>query len=140
MIPSNKDNMNKKIHQDYIIECAKHNYGLRSHGFLYKVTNGFVANLTNGFYIKDNELMKDNFSEKDFVTYKTKYIKKGSVIEFRYEYDAHCRDTDNDYWRIDKSILALCCEPFAKINEDIRLQNKLNLKEILDEKLYIELL
>lgn len=135
---NDKDNMIKELHQDYIIRCAKNNYGLRSHGFLYRVTNGFIANLTNRFYIKDNEIMKDNFSDNDFIAYKTKYIKKDSIIEFRYEYDAHCRDIDDDYWRIDKSILALCCEPFAKINEDVRSQNKLNLKEILDKKLYIE--
>ena len=138
-IPNDKENMNKKIHNDYIIECAKNNYGLRSHGFLYKVTNGFTANINSEVWIKDNKIMTEKFEEKDFIAYKTKYIKKDTIIEFRYEYDAHCRDIDNDYWRIDKSILALCCEPFAKIKESVRSINKLNLKEILEQKLYIEM-
>ena len=41
IIPSDEENMCKKTHIDYVIECAKNNYGLRSHGFIYKVTNGF---------------------------------------------------------------------------------------------------
>jgi len=137
--PNDIENMSKKTHSEYVELCAKNNYGLISHGFIYKVTNGFTANLTRGIYIKDNEIMKEKYEEKDFVAYPTKYIKEGSLIEFRYEYDAHCRDVDNDYWRIDKSILALCCEPFAKIKEEVRFNNKHNLKEILDDKLYIEM-
>jgi hypothetical protein len=137
--PNDKENMNKKDHMDYIIECAKNNYGLRSHGFLYKVTNGFSAMLVRGIYIKDNKVMSESFKEKDYIAYRTKYIKKGSIIEFRYECNAHCRDIDNDYWVIDKSILALCCEPYAKIEKNTRWENKLNLKEILEKKLYIEM-
>ena len=138
--PNDKENMNKSIHMDWVLECAKNNYGLRSHGFIYRVTNGFTAVLKNGFWIKDNEVMKENFEDKDFIAYPTKFIKEGSLIEFRYEYDAHCRDIDDDYWRIDKSILALCCEPFAKIDENTFRENKLKLKEILDKKLYIKII
>ena len=135
-IPSDKENMNKKIHMDYVLECARNSYGLRSHGFLYRVTNGFTANLLNGLYIKDGEIMKENFNENDYIAYKTKYIQKNSIIEFRYECNAHCRDIGTDYWVIDVSVLALCCEPFAKIQTATRSQNKLNLKEILENELY----
>lgn len=139
-IPNDEQNMNFKLHHDYIIECAKNNYGLRSHGFLYKVINGFTAVLANNIYIKDNKVMFENYEDKDFICYKTKYIKKDSIIEFRYECNAHCRDVDGDYWVIDKSILALCCEPFAKIDHKTRSENKLNLKEILSNELYTKLL
>lgn len=139
-IPNDKENMNKKIHNDYIIHCSKNGYGLRSHGFLYKVTNGFTAIDHNNIYIKDNKVMIEKYDEADFRAYKTKYIKEGSIIEFRFSYDAHCRDIDNDYFVIDKSILALCCEPFAKIDENIRWENKLKLKEILEQKLYTKLI
>lgn len=135
-VPNDKENMNKKIHMDYVIECAKNNYGLRSHGFLYKVTNGFTAMLHNTIYIKDNMIMSGKFDRADYRAYETKYIKKDSIIEFRFECDAHCRDTDNDYWVIDKSVLALCCEPFAKIEENISWENNSKLKEILENKTY----
>ena len=139
-IPNDEQNMNFKLHRDYITECAKNNYGLRSHGFLYKVINGFTALLTNNIYIKDNKVMFENYEYKDFICYKTKYIKKDSIIEFRYECDAHCRDVDGDYCVIDKSILALCCEPFAKIDHNTRNDTKLGLKEFLSNELYTELL
>jgi hypothetical protein len=138
-IPNEKDNMIKKKHQDYIIECAKNNYGLISHGFLYKVTNGFTARISQGVYIKDNKVIDTNLNEKDYVVYKTKYIKKGSIIEFRHGCDAHCRDIDDDYWVIDKSILALCCEPYAKINYRIFNDNNLSLKQILEQKKLISM-
>lgn len=138
-IPNDKENMNKKIHMDYVIECAKNNYGLRSHGFLYKVTNGFTAIIHRAIYIKDNKIMTERYNEVEYKVYKTKYIKKDSIIEFRFECDAHCRDLDNEYFVIDKSILALCCEPFAKINENIRYGNNHNLKDILEQELYEEI-
>tara|TARA_R110001632_G_scaffold2415_1_gene10809 strand:+ start:1169 stop:1597 length:429 start_codon:yes stop_codon:yes gene_type:complete len=137
--PNEIENMNKVIHQDWIINCAKNDYGLISCGFIYRVTNGFVAIQKNSIYIKDGIVMRDNFANKDYEAYKEKYIKKDSFIEFRYENDAHCRDEEDDYWRIDKSILALCCEPVAKINEYTRRENKLSLQKILKYKLYIKI-
>ena len=55
-IPNKIENMNKVIHQDWIINCAKNDYGLRSHGFIYKVTNGFTAILNDGIYIKNKNV------------------------------------------------------------------------------------
>ncbi|HEX5328853.1 hypothetical protein [Sulfuricurvum sp.] len=119
------------------IIAAKNNHGLQSHGIIYEVLTGFRASLNNPYYIKDRQIMMGNYEDADHRAYREKYIEKGSFIEFRYEYDAHCRDEDNDYWRIDPCILALKCEPFAKINDEIRFENKLNLKDILEQKLYL---
>ena len=59
-------------------------------------------------------------------------------LEFRFENDAHLRTIENDYICIDPSILYMKCIPFAKIYKNIRGENKLNLKEILKQKLYVK--
>ena len=133
---NDKDNLIIDKHIEYLKYAAVNNYGLKSHGFIYRVLTGFTARLTDTVYIKDGMVMTTSFDESGFRAYKEKYIKAGSLIEFRYECDAHCRDTDNDYWMIDPSILALKCTPFAKIEESVRANNKLNLKEILEHKKY----
>ncbi len=136
---TDKENIILDKHIEYLQYAAKNNYGLKSHGFIYHVDCGFTAKLTDTVYIKDKEVLTSSFDEADYRAYKEKYIKKGSIIEFRYECNAHCRDIDNDYWEIDPSILALKCTPYAKINQDVKWNNKLNLKEILENKEYIKL-
>jgi hypothetical protein len=126
------------ITKEEFIEQIKRDYSLYSHGVIYKVNTGFRAELTKTLYIKNNEVMTEKYEEADFRVHPTKYIEKGSFIEFRYENDAHCRDEDNDYFRIDPSILAIKCEPFAQIDEKTRFENNLKLKEILEQKLYKE--
>lgn len=133
---TDEDNMIKEKHIEYLKHAAQNDYGLKSNSFIYEVKCGFRSELSGAIYIKDNQIMTENFKYADKRTYETKYINKGALIEFRYEYDAHCRDIDNDYFRIDPCILALKCVPFAKIKKQTRWENRLNLKEILEQKLY----
>lgn len=108
-------------------------------GYIFKVKSGFTAEIHRAYFVKDNIILNEKIDSWDKKLYENKYIKKDEFIEFRFEYDAHCRDIENNYWRIDQSILALKCEPFARIKEDVRFGNKHNLKEIIDNKLYDEL-
>ena len=129
----------KKELTDTLIDYIKNGYSINFSGYIFRVKSGFTAELHKTYYIKDNQIINSNFNDADLRAYPNKYIKKGSFIEFRFEFDAHCRDIENDYWRIDQSILALKCEPYARIKEDIRFGNKHNLKEIIENKLYDEL-
>ena len=122
---------------DYI---SNKGIGINFSGYIFKVKSGFSAELHRQIYLKDGVVLDENFNTADETVHRTKHIEKNSLIEFRFEYDAHCRDIDNDYWRIDQSILALRCEPFAKIHNSVRSSHKKdNLKFILDNKLYDEL-
>jgi len=136
---TDKDNLIVSKHIDYLKSAASNGYGLCSHGFIYKVLEGFIARLNHTFYIKNGIVITTDLDQADFKTYKEKFIKAGSLIEFRYEYAAHCRDIDDDYWMIDPAILALKCTPYAQINKDTKFEGKLNLKEILELKKYIKL-
>jgi len=122
---------------DYIVNK---NCTINFSGYIFKTRSGFTAEIHETYYIKDNELLNSNFEDADFRTHPSKYIKKNEFIEFRFEYDAHCRDIENEYWRIDQSILAMKCEPFARIKEDVRFGNKHSLKDIIENKLYDELI
>ncbi len=137
----NDDEEEKKMNKSELIEktifAAKNNYGLPSHGIIYKVLTGFMAKLNSPYYVKDGQIMTEKQDEADHRAYREKYIDKDSLIEFRYECYAHCRDADNEYWCIDPCVLALKCEPFAKIDGTTRWENKLNLKEILEQEKYI---
>lgn len=121
---------------DYI---ANKDCSINFAGYIFKAKSGFTAQLNRNIYLKDDEILKEGLDNATKIVYENKYIKKGELLEFRYEYDAHCRDMEDDYWRIDQSILALKCEPFAKIREDIRFGNKHNLKKIIENKLYDEM-
>ena len=133
---SDTDNMNKIKHMEYLRKASLNNWGLKSHSFIYKVISGFRAISNNITYIKDGKVITDQLDKAEYKRSEIIYIEKGSFIEFRYEYDAHCRDIENRYWCIDASILAIKCEPFARILSVVRAQNKMNLKEILDTKSY----
>ena len=135
---SDEENMNAKKHMDYLSYAAKNEYGLVSHGFIYKVMKGFYATSTSGKYIKDNIVMTENLERADYVAFEKKYIYPGDLIEFRYEYDFHFRTINNKYFVVDPCVIALKCEVFAKINESVRFENKLTLSEIIENGLFSE--
>lgn len=122
-----------------MIKQAQRGYSLGIHGVIFEVIQGFTAELHGGVYIKDGVVMTRDYDKADRTLHDTKYINKGELIEFRFEYDAHMRDVDNDYFRIDPSILIVKCIPKYKIEEGTRWNNKLELKEILDGKHYKEI-
>ena len=112
---------------DKLKAAALSGHGLSAHGIIFKVNIGFYG-MIRGSGSGDNPKYRD------------KYIKKGALIEFRYEHSAHCRDVDNDYWMIDPVVLAFKCTPFGRIKENVNFGNKNNLQEILDQRLYNSLL
>ena len=102
--------------------CEIDNYAKA--GDLFKVLHGFSAESSRG--------ISDPSDPKNKHIYKTtKFIEKDSIIEFRYAYDAHCRDTDDDYWRIDPSILMIKCKRYGTVHDKVRFENKLELTDIL---------
>ena len=54
----------KKELTDTLIDYIKNEYSINFGGYIFRVKSGFTAELNKGYYIKDNEVMKDNFSEK----------------------------------------------------------------------------
>lgn len=132
-----EDNMNTAKHLEYIKKASANGWGLRSHGFIYQVMRGFTSNSHSTIYIKDGIVLKENLETADKRAYEEIYISKGSFIEFRFENDFHFRTVDNEYCRVDPSIIALKCVPFAKINDKTSWNNKLSLSEILEQKKYI---
>lgn len=135
-----QSNINKEAHIKYIIEAVANGWSLKSNGFIYKVKRGFFGEKEKGFYIKEDKVLHSNLSSADTLTHESIYLKEGDFIEFRYEYDAFCRTKNGVFFKIDPSILALKCEPFAKIYEKTRFENKLSLQEILQKKLYDKVL
>ncbi|NOQ31810.1 MAG: hypothetical protein GQ570_11870 [Helicobacteraceae bacterium] len=134
-----KDNMNTLKHIEYVREASKNGWGLQSHSFIYEVLSGFSAKSHTTIYLKDGIVLKEKLDTADKRVFEETYIKKGSFIEFRFECNFHFRDENDDYYEIDPSIVAVKCIPFAKINEDVRWNNKLNLNEILDKELYTKM-
>lgn len=96
------------------------------HRTIYCVVDGFTA-MSTGF---------DRFNGKKYV--EPLYIEKGTIFEFRYSYDCHCRDTSNNWFVFDPSILKLKCKKFGVINSKTAFNNKKNLREIILEGLYVK--
>lgn len=125
-----KFNMTKKEFQEKIIKS----YSLAHHGIIFIAKAGFTATLATCTTSWNTEHKRVSITGDDasVALYETLYIKKGDLIEFRYKYDAHCRNIDNKYFRIDQSILAVKCEPYGEIHEQVRETNKMSLKEIIE--------
>ena len=108
------EKFNTKEFKEYAIKDTV----IDGHGVIFRTISGFYG-------------MVDSSKGK----YETVYIKKGDLIQFRYQHSAHCRNMDNIYFMIDTVVLAFKCVPFARIHEDVCFGNKHNLKEIVENQL-----
>ena len=64
-------------------------------------------------------------------------LKKGDYIEIRYPYKWHFRTEDNRYLQAEPDVIYSNAEIIGQIREDIKFNNRHELKEILEQKLYL---
>lgn len=63
-------------------------------------------------------------------------LKRGELIEIRYPTEWHYRTIDNLYLHSEPIDILKHCRLYGIINEDIRFNNRLKLKEILEQRVY----
>ena len=71
----------------------------------------------------------DSFTEKA-------RIKKGKVIELRYQYDWNFRTECNTYCNAPAKVLIKNCSFLGRVHDDVKRANNTNLKDILSNDLY----
>jgi len=63
-------------------------------------------------------------------------LKENDIIEIRYPYEWHFRTEDNRYIQAEPDVILNNAVLFGIVNEQVKFNNRHNLKEILEQKLY----
>lgn len=68
--------------------------------------------------------------------HKLRKIKIGEILEFRYFDNINFRTINNEYFYLNKGKFLTVCDYYGKILSNTQFENKLQLKEILEKKLF----
>lgn len=108
--------------------------GVIQQGVLLKVEKSFVALIDERISYTDFE--RDRFVPKTRHFKRSWYVTKNQILEIRYPYAWHFRNTCNTYAHAPEDILREHCSLFGYVDRKVRWENDKKLSEILSQDLF----